>query len=82
MARALRDAKRRYDRDWYSLFAFLIAYCLALLVNGSFDVYLEGPAGGIWFWSVIGVGIAAEVLYRRSELTSAPAHARLDLASM
>jgi hypothetical protein len=82
LMRALRDAKRHAHREWYALFGFLIAYSLALLVNSSFDVYFEGPAGGIWFWSIIGVGIAAEVLYRRSELNSAPAQARLDLTSI
>jgi hypothetical protein len=28
-------------------------------VNASFDVYLEGPQAGIWFWCVFGFGIAA-----------------------
>jgi hypothetical protein len=37
---------------------WIIAYWLALLVNASFDVYLQGPMGGIWYWSIIGLGIA------------------------
>jgi hypothetical protein len=37
----------------------ILAYWLAMLVNASFDVYLEGPQGGIWFWSVFGLGLAA-----------------------
>ena len=64
LTRAMRDASRNNEKHWQALFAFLIAYLLALLVNGSFDVYLEGPAGGIWFWSVLGCGIAAELIYR------------------
>lgn len=64
MVRAMVDAHRHRAREWYALFAFLIAYWLALLVNGSFDVFLEGPAGGIWLWSVIGVGIAVQIAYR------------------
>jgi hypothetical protein len=28
------------------------------MVNATFDVYLEGPQGGIWFWCVFGFGIA------------------------
>ena len=67
LVRAMRHAKRRNDREWYAVFAVLIAYCLALLVNGTFDVYLEGPAGGIWFWSVLGIGIGAEIIYRSTE---------------
>ena len=37
----------------------LFAYWLAALINMSFDVYLEGPQGGIPFWSVIGLGMVA-----------------------
>lgn len=81
LAKAVRDAKRRSDREWYALFVFLLAYLLALFVNGSFDVYLEGPAGGIWFWFVIGCGIAAETLYRAAEHTPNAPHRILDLAS-
>ena len=35
-----------------------MAYFTAFLVNMSFDVYLEGPQGGIWFWCLIGYAIA------------------------
>jgi hypothetical protein len=41
-----------------SLFAWVLAYWLACMVNASFDVYLEGPQGGIWFWCILGYGIA------------------------
>jgi len=37
------------------LWAF--SYLLAGIVNGGFDVYLEGPQGGIWFWSIVGFGM-------------------------
>lgn len=67
MVRAMVDARRQQAREWYALFAFLIAYWLALLANGSFDVFLEGPPGGIWLWSVIGVGIAAQLVYRERD---------------
>jgi hypothetical protein len=33
-------------------------------VNMNFDVYLEGPMGGIWFWTVWGYGVAVMWLYR------------------
>jgi len=35
------------------------------MVNASFDVLLEGPMGGIWFWTVYGVGLAAMWIYQR-----------------
>lgn len=49
---------------WAGLFLFLLAYWLAFMVNASFDVFLEGPMGGIWFWTLFGVGLAALCLYR------------------
>ena len=47
------------------LYLWLLAYLTAFVVNASFDVFLEGPQGGIWFWSLIGVGIAAIERERR-----------------
>jgi hypothetical protein len=44
---------------WARLDYWLLAYWAAFIVNGSFDVYLEGPQGGIWFWSLFGCGMAA-----------------------
>jgi hypothetical protein len=41
-----------------------LSYWLAFMINVSFDVVLEGPHGGIWFWTVYGVGLAALWLYR------------------
>jgi hypothetical protein len=66
LARGLVRARREHAEQWASLFAFLIAFWLSFLVNATFDVYLEGPTGGIWFWSVFGVGIAAVQIYRQS----------------
>ena len=37
---------------------WLLAYWLACLVNMSFEVYIEGPQGGIWFWCLVGYIIA------------------------
>ena len=37
--------------------AWALAYWVAMLVDTSFDPYLEGPQGGIWFWAIIGVGL-------------------------
>lgn len=38
---------------------WIFCYWLAFLINGTFDVFLEGPQGGIWFWCWFGFGIAA-----------------------
>ena len=72
LVRAMIDARRRQDQPWAALFAFLLAYLMALFINASFDVYLEGPVGGIWFWSIFGIGIGATLIYRRLGELSAP----------
>ena len=52
--------------------AVLFAYWLAALINMSFDVYLEGPQGGIPFWSVIGLGMVAMRATRSPSLAAVP----------
>ena len=59
MFTAARRAKRQGMMNWHGIFCFLICYWIALMTNASFDVFLEGPMGGIWLWSVIGFGLAA-----------------------
>ncbi len=57
-------AKLADQRRWMALFAWLSAVWIAGLVNASFDVFLEGPMGGIWIWTVVGAGLAASRLQR------------------
>jgi hypothetical protein len=59
-------SRRLGQQTWVSLFMVLLAYWLAFMINTSFDVYLEGPMGGIWFWTVYGVGLAAVAVHRRN----------------
>jgi O-antigen ligase len=42
-----------------SVLLWILAYWSAFIVNASFDVCLEGPQGGIWFWSVTGLAVTA-----------------------
>jgi hypothetical protein len=58
MLAGLLRARRAGQDTRASLFVWILAYWLALLVNASFDVYLEGPQGGIWFWCVFAYGLA------------------------
>jgi hypothetical protein len=51
--------------------AVLFAYWLAAIINMSFDVYLEGPQGGIPFWTVMGLGMVA----MRAARDAMPEHA-------
>jgi len=54
------------DSKWTSLFVFLIAYWAAFIVRATFDVFLEGPMGGIWFWTIYGLGLGSMVIYQYS----------------
>lgn len=55
----LRIYRNRSRGDpWLGAVAgWLFLYSLAMMVNTSFDPYLEGPQGGIWYWSVIGLAL-------------------------
>jgi O-antigen ligase len=61
---AILLARRRRQREWYGVLLFVTCYLLAALINSSFDVALEGPMLGFWFWSLFGFGIAAVMVYR------------------
>ena len=51
--------RRRQGREWHArVTLWILAYWAAFLVHGAFDVFFEGPNGGIWFWCVFGLGIA------------------------
>jgi hypothetical protein len=63
--RAYSNSTNTGRRDRAALFVFLLAYWVAFMVTATFDVFLEGPMGGIWFWSVYGLGLAAAWLHRR-----------------
>lgn len=57
-------ARRRGDDRWADVFVWIGCYGAAMIIDGSFDVALEGPMIGIWFWCVFGFGIAATMIYR------------------
>ena len=61
-------ARRRFVAAGLMTPAHLSTWCMCVWVamglNASFDIYLEGPAGGIWYWSLIGLGLFLIVLSR------------------
>jgi hypothetical protein len=57
-------ARRRGSMRWASMFLWMGCFYCAFLINGSFDVFLEGPMGGIWFWTLYGVGVACLWMYK------------------
>jgi O-antigen ligase len=50
-----------------SLAGWALCYLVAFIVNASFDVFLEGPQGGIWFWSMVGIATAVVRAYQQAE---------------
>jgi hypothetical protein len=58
------QAKAAREARWAAAFLFLFCYWLAFMVNASFDVFIEGPVGGIWLWTIYGLGLAAMWSYR------------------
>ncbi len=58
-------ARRRGDYKWAGLFLILLGYWAALLTNATFDVFLEGPMGGIWLWNIYGIGVASTIIFQR-----------------
>ncbi len=65
VARGYRRSHRAGHEAWSHLFLFLLAYWTAFMANATFDVFLEGPMGGIWFWTLYGLGLAALTIYER-----------------
>ena len=66
LLRAILRSRKRRELEWNKIFVFLLAYWLAAIINASFDVYLEGPMGAIWMWTIYGIGIAAIKIHRNS----------------
>jgi hypothetical protein len=73
---AYHRARRTGEARRAQLSLWVLAYWVAFLVNASFDVYLEGPQGGIWFWSVFGVGIVVSQMSRDGAGRTVPAATR------
>ena len=58
LLRGIRISTRQGDLPLATLMRFILIYWLAFIVNANFDVFLEGPQGSIWFWCLVGFGIA------------------------
>jgi hypothetical protein len=70
LSHGLLRARLRADTEWAKIFVWIICYSMAMLIDASFDVALEGPMLGIWFWSLFGFGIGASMIYRHERVAS------------
>jgi len=64
MLQAMLTARRRGQTEWAGLFLFASCYAASFVINATFDVALEGPMQGIWFWCLVGFGIGSAMVYR------------------
>jgi hypothetical protein len=64
LVKAMLTARFRGHEDWTKLFLFVTCYVTSIIINATFDVTLEGPMQGIWFWCLFGFGIGAVMVYR------------------
>jgi O-antigen ligase len=56
------------SRDWWGrVMLWILACWVTFVVNMTFEVSIEGPQGGIWFWSLFGFGIAVLEVQRRHD---------------
>jgi O-antigen ligase len=62
--RAMWTARRRGEQETAGLFVWVGCYVMSVVINASFDVALEGPMQGVWFWCVVGFGIGSAMIYR------------------
>jgi hypothetical protein len=65
LLRSIRASKRVGDQALVAMGAWILVYWVAMMVDTSFDPYLEGPQGGIWFWTLFGLGLAVMRLSAR-----------------
>jgi hypothetical protein len=76
MMSAMLAARARGHERWVELFLFVVCYAIAILINATFDVTLEGPMQGIWFWCLFGFGIGSVMVYRGQHSAGIGAAAR------
>jgi hypothetical protein len=70
MMRAMLMARIRGHERWVGLFLFATCYVASIIINATFDVALEGPMQGIWFWCLFGFGIGSVMIYRAQVATN------------
>ena len=62
--RTMYHAREHGEGAWAGALLFTCCYVMSILINASFDVALEGPMLGIWFWCLFGFGIGGVIIYR------------------
>jgi hypothetical protein len=69
LVRSVLANRRAGDARLAALGGWIFVVWTAMMVNTSFDPYLEGPQGGIWFWTLFGAGLVVMRLTPRRRET-------------
>lgn len=64
MGRNFILAHRMHEPQWANILLWISCYLASIVIDASFDVAIEGPMLGIWFWSLFGLGIAASMIFQ------------------
>jgi O-antigen ligase len=56
------QSRARGQLVWSRFLLFIFGYWLAIVLDSAFDVALEGPMLGIWYWTLFGIGMSAMVI--------------------
>ncbi len=67
LLRALILFRRAGDKQLAAVTAWVGVFWTAMMVNSFFDPYIESPQGGIWFWSLFGLGLVLMRLVPRRQ---------------
>jgi hypothetical protein len=67
LLRALLLFRRAGDKPLATVTAWVGIFWTAIMVNSFFDPYIESPQGGIWFWSLFGLGLVLMRLVPRRQ---------------
>jgi len=65
MVRFVSKTRRAGYPVWSRVAVWCLAYWTAMVVDSCFDVALEGPQLGIWFWALMGYGVALQSAFER-----------------
>ena len=57
LLRALLLYRRARDSQLAAVTVWVGVFWTAMMVNSVFDPYVESPQGGIWFWTLFGLGL-------------------------
>ena len=82
LMRAMLTARARGQREWANLFLFIACYAAAILINAMFDVVLEGPMQGIWFWCLFGFGVGSVMIYRARPVSESPGRCAMNFEQL